>query len=311
MRELEPGDIVDGFQINRVMARGAMGSLFRAHHHATGRDVVLKVPHPSFECDVVFYSRFLREEQIGRRLDHPGLVRVIPVEKKSRPYIAMEYVDGRSLRETAGTRTPQPVEWVVAVGKQICAALAYMHREGVVHRDIKPENILVGTTGTVCIVDFGTAMDRSAQRLTWGSLSARLGTPAYMAPEKIRGKRGDARTDVYALGVVLYELLSGTTPYETTDPIEVLRAKRTRSPRPMASVAPHVDRSLAEVVMRALAHDPDERIASANEMLAMLENPSRVDALPRLRPAARGHALWLAMACVALLGFAWVLVRVW
>jgi serine/threonine protein kinase len=309
--DLDPGDVVDGFRIERVLARCGMGSVFKAHAYATGATVVLKVPHLRFECDVVFYSRFQREEQIGLRLCHPGIARVLPAADKSRPYLVIEYVEGRSLCHALASEGRIAPERAKAIGRQICEAVAYMHGQGVVHRDLKPENVVLDASGMPRIVDFGIALDYRDRRLTWGRLSNRLGTPEYMAPEQIRGRRGDARVDIYALGAVLYELLSGTTPYAGGSVGVLLKAKLRDDPRPLSDAAPGVDPALAAVVMRALARDPSARFSSAVDMLSALTDPSRLATLeatriPRLSPS----TIRMALLYVALLGMAWLLTRV-
>jgi eukaryotic-like serine/threonine-protein kinase len=262
---LNPGDVLDGFEIREVLARGGMGSVLRAHRQSTGEDVVLKVPHLHLESDVVFYSRFEREGNIGLRLKHPGIVQTIAVPEKSRPYLVLEFVRGRSLRQVLDEDDTLSVERAVAIVARVCDALIYMHRRGVIHRDLKPENILIDDADNPTIVDFGIALDRSSMRVTWAGLSARLGTPDYIAPERSRGHRGDERVDIYALGLIFYEMLAGVLPRRT----------RTRSePRPLSEVVPEIDPGLAEVVMRALARRPSDRFADATEMLAALHDPT-------------------------------------
>jgi serine/threonine-protein kinase len=310
--EIIPGDTVDDFFVQNVLARSGMGTLFKARQRSTGRAVVLKVPHLHFECDVAFYSRFQREEQIGIRLRHPTIAETIPVPKKSRFYLAMEHVEGRSLREMLGDGR-MPAERAFALGQQVCEALAYMHAQGVVHRDLKPDNLLLTDDGTVRIIDFGIALDAAARRLTWGKLSTRLGTPEYMAPERLRGRRGDGRTDVYSLGIVLYELIAGTTPYAVED-VSVTGTIQ-RPSRPLGEVAPDVDPSVDAVLARAIALDPDDRYPSVTDMLSALRDPSSaVASFPVARPSTRARdaacrkAAWAAFA-VALFGLLWLVVR--
>ena len=284
---LAPGDALDGFDVRTVLSRGGMGSVFKAQERTTGRTVVLKVPHPHMECDVVFFSRFEREEKIGLRLRHPSIAAVLPVSDKSRPYLAMEYVEGTSLYQSMMTEGRFSVDRALAIGRQVCEALVYMHSQKVVHRDLKPENILLDDEGRVRIIDFGIALDFDSRRLTWGRLSSRLGTPEYMAPERIRGRRGDDRVDVYALGFILYEMIAGVTPYEAPTLSDLLKAKTDRDPRPLSDVAPDVTPAVAEVIMRAIAVDPHDRYASAEEMLAALKDPTSA---PVPRPHARRSA---------------------
>jgi serine/threonine-protein kinase len=308
--DLEAGDVIDGFRVVRVLARSGMGSVLKVHQEGSAAPIVLKVPHMRFECDVVYYSRFLREEKIGLRLRHPAIARAFECPDKSRPYLAMEFVDGVSLYHRLSTEGPMPSSEAFRVGRRLCEALVYMHAEGVVHRDLKPENVLIDAQGEVRLVDFGVALDKSDRRLTWNGFSSRLGTPEYMAPEQVRGRRGDGRVDVYALGALLYELLSGARPYPARNVAAALRSKLRTDARPLAEVAPHVDPGLAAIVMRALERDPARRFASAAEMLAALVDPSQP--LAPVRAAGRRGSAPLAMAlgvaCVFLLAVTAMLV---
>jgi serine/threonine-protein kinase len=245
--------------------------------------VVLKVPHEHLESDVVFYERFRREEEIGRRLDHPGIVRSVFLPEKSRLYLAMEYVPGGSLRALLSSARRLPLERALDIARQLCLALHYLHDLGVVHRDLKPENVLlVPPEGSVKLLDFGIALLGSARRLTWAGLSGVLGTPDYMAPEQIHGRRGDARTDVYALGTVLYEMVTGHLPYEAPETMALLHAKTHRDPIPASAHLGGIDPGLDALLARALARDRDARYANASEMLVDLEDPS--GAIHRSRP---------------------------
>jgi serine/threonine protein kinase len=295
--QVVPGDTLDGFDVESVLSKGGMGSVFKAQERATGRTVVLKVPHLHLESDVVFFSRFEREEKIGLRLNHPFIATVLRVHAKSRPYLVMEYVEGTSLYQLMTTEGRLPVERVLAIGRQICEALVYMHAENVVHRDLKPENILLDEQGRIRLIDFGIALDFAARRLTWGRLSSRMGTPEYMAPEQIRGHRGDDRVDLYALGLILYEMIAGVTPYEAPTLSALIKAKTERAPRPLSEAVPGIDPHVSRVIMQALAVERADRYSSAVEMLGALTDPSsavtpapsshRVGAaLDRLRPAA-------------------------
>jgi serine/threonine protein kinase len=271
--ELGPGDRLDGFEVRSVLARGGMSSVLLARRPSNGEDFVLKVPHLHFESDVVFYSRFEREEQIGLRVQHPGIVKLIPVQEKSRPYLVMEYVRGRTLRQLLDDRDTIPVERALALAQKLCEALCYLHEQGVIHRDLKPENVIVDETGDPKLLDFGIACDRSSRRLTWTGLSARLGTPDYMAPEQIHGQRGDERVDVYALGLVLHELLSGELPHKAPTVSRMTELRTHGEARDLAAVVPGLDRGIAAVVMRALARRPSDRFMDAHEMLSALRSP--------------------------------------
>ena len=294
MRDLSVGEKLDRYQITDLLSRGGMGCVFKATDLESGGAVVLKVPHEHLESDIVFYERFLREEQIGRRLDHPGLVKVVGPAEKSRLYLAMEFVPGRSLRALLSSDRRLPVERALGIARQLCAALSYMHDHGVVHRDLKPENVLLAPPdGTVKLLDFGIALLESARRLTWAGLSGVLGTPDYMAPEQIHGRRGDARTDLYALGTILYEMVTGHLPYEAPETMALLHAKTHLAPTPAKEYLPGIDPGLDALLSRALARDRRERYASASEMLVDLENPSRATSRAQsFKPAKTFHWPW-------------------
>jgi serine/threonine-protein kinase len=276
MREASVGERLDQYQLTDVLARSGMASIFKAIDSATGATVVLKIPHPQFESDVVFYERFRREEELGLRLEHPNIVRVLRPKQKSRMYMVMEYVEGKSLRALMQGSKPMASETALGLAIPVCEALAYMHERKVVHRDMKPENILVTAAGCPKILDFGIAFDASARRLTWAGLSNTIGTPDYMAPEQIGGRRGDARTDVYALGTILYEMLTGELPYSAANPHALLRAKANEDPTLPSYYVPGLDRRLEAILLKALERSPRDRYAGAAELLADLRNPAAV-----------------------------------
>ena len=278
MSEPVAGDRFDQYELEELLARSGMAAIFKAKDTFTGATVALKIPHFQYESDIVFSERFRREEEVGQKLDHPNVVRILKPREKSRLYLAMEYIEGRSLRAMMG-KHPMPVEQALALARQVCDALAYLEANGVVHRDIKPENILVTAQGQVKIIDFGIALFEAERRLTWAGLSNTVGTPDYMAPEQIRGRRGDARTDVYALGMLLYELLTCRLPYDSPNPRALMKAKTNEEPRPPAYWVPGFDPRLEAIILRAIERDPRNRYPGAAEMLKDLKDPAAV--LPR------------------------------
>ena len=289
------GERLDQYELTELLARSGMASIFKAVDLESGRIVALKIPHIQYESDVVFSERFRREQEVGERLSHPNLVQVLTPREKSRMYIAMEYVEGRSLRALMSDKRPLPAEKALDIARQVCDALVYLHAEGVVHRDIKPENILLTASGQVKILDFGIALFESERRLTWMGLSHAVGTPDYMAPEQIRGRRGDPRTDVYAAGMLLYEMLTCNLPYESPSPRMLLRAKTSEEPRPPSYYVPGFDPHLEAIILKAIEVSPRDRYASAAALLADLKDPSAVPLRDPAAGAARrrgGARIW-------------------
>jgi len=287
MREVAVGDKLDQYEITKLIAHSGMASIFEAKDTATGMTVALKVPHLQFESDVVFFERFKREEEIGQRLDHPNVIKFFKPRHKSRMYAAMELVEGKSLRNIMEQEHPLPPARALAIARQIGEALEHMHGHGVVHRDLKPENVLVTSTGQVKIIDFGIALDKAARRLTWYGLSATIGTPDYIAPEQIGGRRGDARTDVYALGTILYEMLTGHLPFSGPNALAVMRAKTDGEPRPPSYFVPGFEPSLEAILLKAIESNPRDRYQTAAEFLHDLFNPSAVPPRDPLTGAGR------------------------
>jgi eukaryotic-like serine/threonine-protein kinase len=289
MRDAIAGESLDQYQLTELLARSGMASIFKATDTRSGATVALKVPHMQYESDIAFYQRFEREEQIGQKLEHPNIVRVLRPEHKSRMYLVMEFAEGQSLRAIIGRRKRLPVGEALDIARQVCRALVYMHQRGIVHRDLKPENVLVTAEGHVKLLDFGIAMDEAARRLTWVGLSATMGTPDYMAPEQVRGRRGDVRTDVYALGTMLYEMITGEVPFTGANAQVVMRAKVEEDPRPPREVFPDIDPNVEEIILRAIDRAPRERYASSAELLADLEDPTKV--VPKDRSERRNRPL--------------------
>ncbi|HVN88919.1 MAG TPA: serine/threonine-protein kinase [Candidatus Binataceae bacterium] len=290
MREVNVGEKLDQYELTDLIARSGMASIFKARDTVDDSTVAIKVPYMQFESDLVFFNRFEREEEIGKRLSHPSIIKVLSPKRKSRMYIAMEYVEGISLRAIMRDNRPMSVEMALGFARQICEAIAYMHSQGVVHRDLKPENILVAD-GRIKIMDFGIALDESARRLTWSGLSSTIGTPDYMAPEQVNGRRGDVRTDIYAVGTILYEMLTGELPYSGENVYNVMKAKTNEDPQPPTVYRHDLDPHLEEIILRAIERQPRDRYDSAVEMLEELKDPSKVALHGR---AARLHPRSLA-----------------
>jgi serine/threonine-protein kinase len=275
MSEPVAGDRFDQYELQELLARSGMAAIFKAKDSFTGATVALKIPHFQYESDLVFSERFRREEEVGQQLEHPHVVRILKPREKSRVYLAMEFIEGKSLRALMG-KSPMPTDRALDLCRQVCDALAYLERNGVVHRDIKPENVLVTADGQVKIIDFGIALFLAERRMTWAGLSTAVGTPDYMAPEQIRGRRGDARTDVYALGMLLYELLTAHLPYDSPNARALLKAKTSEEPKPPSYWVPGFDPHLEAIILRAIERDPRNRYASAGALLKDLQDPASV-----------------------------------
>jgi serine/threonine protein kinase len=283
MHELSAGDDLDQFHLDEVLAHSGFATIFKGVDTLSGAPVAIKVPYQQFESDVIFHQRFQREEEVLRRLHHPNIVRALTPRHKSQSYIAMEFVEGPTLRAVMREHSPMVADEALTCARQVCDALAYMHRNGVVHRDLKPENILISPGGAPKLIDFGITLDLHSRRLTWSGLSSSFGTPDYMAPEQVAGARGDARSDVYALGVILFEMLTGAMPFAGENPYEVIRAKTSDDPITPRRLAPGLDPAIEEIILHAIERLPRLRYSNGDEMLQALRNPSGIESRNRAR----------------------------
>jgi serine/threonine-protein kinase len=281
MSEFQPGDLLDHYRIDGLVARSGMASIFRGTDVRDGRPVAIKIPHAEMDADPVLFDRFKREEEIGKKLNHPGVVRVLNDEERSRRYMVLEWVEGRLLRQILNEQKKLPPERAIRVTLALCQALDYIHSHGVVHRDLKPENIMVGPDDQVKLIDFGIAANAGSRRLTFAKLTEAMGTPDYISPEQVKGKRGDSRSDVYSLGVMFYEMLTGKVPFTGPNPFVIMNERLLNHPIPPREVNPDVSPQLQEIIYRALERDPNKRYPNAREFALDLEHPEKVGVADR------------------------------
>jgi serine/threonine protein phosphatase PrpC len=275
--EVKPGDVIDArFEIESVISRSGMASIYKAKDRQTGETVAIKIPYMQLESDPASFSRFQREAEIGELLHHPNILRFIKVPNKSRQYIVTEYLEGKTLSTVLQDMRPLPIPDAVQIASYVCSALAHMHENNVVHRDLKPQNIMICDDGTLRIIDFGIAKATEMRRLTFAGFTPAMGTPDYMAPEQVKGKRGDERTDIYSLGAVLYEMTTGSVPFEGPNPFIVMNSRITGDPVAPRKLNPEISEALEEIILHAMEREPHRRYQSAAAMKKELDDPESV-----------------------------------
>jgi serine/threonine-protein kinase len=277
--DLRPGQTLDGrFLLGEPISNHGMATIFRAKDlHDHGQAVAIKVPHLKYEADPAFFSRFEREEQIGRKLDHPLILKFIPVEKKSRPYIVTEYLRGCTLAHLLASGRPLPEKDVLGIASLVCDAVQFMHGRGVVHRDLKPGNIMICPDRTIRVMDFGIASASASRKITLsGRLSSPLGTPEYMAPEQVQNQTTDERTDIYSLGVILYEMLTGVLPFQHENCWVSMSSRVTGDPVAPKKLKPEISSQAEEIVLHAMQRTPADRYPTIQAFKAELDAPKNV-----------------------------------
>ena len=315
MTTVRAEDQLDHYRLDKLVARSGMASIFRATDLRDGRRVAIKIPHPEMESDPLLFDRFRREEEIGKAMDHPGVMKVYVDEGRSQVYMVMEWVEGRLLRQILNEQKLPP-ERTVRIITRILDTLQYIHDHGIIHRDLKPENVMVDDQDQVKLIDFGIASNLRGRRLTFSKLSQTMGTPDYVSPEQVKGKRGDARSDLYSVGVMLYEMLTGKVPFTGNNPFLIMNDRLLNYPVPPREIDPTISPQLQEIIYRAMERDWKNRYQRASEFIWDLRHQNEVgvadrtelrDWRSRRSPWPRKIAFYVLIAAVPIVIFALLL----
>src|SRR5579863_2962224 len=293
MATITPGMIIDDrYRVVTRVGSGGMADVYAVEDMQLGRRVAVKLLHERFAQDEEFVERFRREASSAASLSHANIVNVYDRGQWGGTYyIAMEYLDGRSLDAIVREEAPLPPDHAIELTEQVLRAARFAHRRGVVHRDLKPHNVIVDEEGRVKVTDFGIAQAGASEITQTGSI---MGTARYLSPEQAQGNPVSPRSDLYAIGVMLYELLTGTVPFEGDSVVAIALRHLSEPPRPPSSLVPSISPALDAIVLRALAKSPDQRFADADEFLAALENESA-----RIRGDSGAHTAALAPVVVS------------
>jgi len=279
-----PGKQIDHYIIIRTLGPGVANRVYLAHDLANRQKVILKCPREDIIGGSAIFEAYRQEEMVGKLLHHPSLQRLLNQdEQRQGKYLVLEYIPGRVLRKVLQEYPDSimPAEKAVPLLLPICSALVYVHAHGIIHQDVKPENILLGDDRSIRLLDFGISTckektphkKRRKLRLPYMNV---IGTPSYMSPERLRGEEGDERSDIYAVGVTLYEMICGHTPFEDTDGFTIIEKQMAFDPPDILREKPTLSPALATVIMRAIRRNPVKRYASMQNLLDDLSNLEKV-----------------------------------
>ena len=271
-----PGDRVGPYRIDSLVTSGGMASVFRGTDIRTDHPVAIKIPHPQMEADVLFFDRFHREAEIGRKLDHPGVVKVLPDEDSGRVCMVMEWVEGRTLREILDEEKNSRPRGRAAS----CSASAMRSATFTVTASFIAISSRTTSWSMARIASNSSTSESQgragARRLTFSKFTKAMGTPDYVSPEQVNGKRGDARSDIYSLGAILYEMLTGEVPFQADNPLTALNQRLHNAPPSPRDIDPEISPQMEEIIHRALEREPEHRYASAHELAWDLEHPDQI-----------------------------------
>ncbi|NLG83323.1 MAG: Stk1 family PASTA domain-containing Ser/Thr kinase, partial [Firmicutes bacterium] len=271
------------YRLEELIGEGGMALVYKAECSVLARPVAVKILRPQFAADAEFVERFRREAQAAARLSHPNIVTVYDVgQDKGLNYIVMEYVPGENLKEIIKREAPFTVARALNIARQICEALHHAHQHNIIHRDIKPHNIIITPEGLVKVTDFGIARAVSASTLTQDG--AVLGSVQYFSPEQAKGAPVGVASDLYSLGCVLYEMLTGSVPFKGESPIAIALKHIQEDPAPLREFRPGIPATVENLVARALAKDPALRFPSALAMLRAIKAATGEEVTPAAPP---------------------------
>lgn len=303
------GRILDGrFRLIEQIGRGGMSTVYRAEDLSNENQiVVVKMPLPMFSSGVGAWSIFQREEEIGRLLEHPAILRFLPATEgqRRRSYVVTEYVPGRTLAERLDHEGALPEREALQIASQLCGAVGHLHGRGFVHYDIKPANVMLSSDGAIRLIDFGLAHAALTGRFTLSGPPPAVGSSDYVAPEQIRRRRGRKSVDIYGVGALLYQMLTGRVPFAGDDPFVVASARTLGDPTAPRALNPRLSAQAEEIVLRALRRDPADRYPSVMAMKADLDDPEGVAVsglCDRLQPVTRGRRIRRLVSHVFLVG---------
>ena len=318
--KIAPGQTLEGrFVLLEEIGHGGMATVFKARDLANeNRLVAVKVPLPQYASGLGSWSMFQREAEIGGSLDHPYVLHFVALPtNRHRNYVVTEYVAGTTLAARVGKGRAIAEADALRIMSRVCEAVAYLHGKQIVHYDLKPGNVMLCDDGTIRLIDLGMAHRVVRNRLAFSGQAPPMASACYVAPEQLRRQRGRPSVDIYALGAMLYEMLTGYPPFEGDDPFVVASARQIGDPKAPRTYDPRISVQAEEIVLRALRRDPLERYASVSAMKADLDRPAqvmvsglagRLVAVTRLRTAARWMR-YIALVAVAPLASLVVLFR--